>query len=93
MKNQIENMSYETRSTASSPVRKKIDIISEINELSCMLAVKELADLYDKKTCQLTNKNGDFLPEYQDRFNDLFDKYEAKLIELTGRSADEIFND
>lgn len=86
-------MNYETRSAASSPVRKKVDVISEINELSCLLAEKELAELYDKKTYQLTNKNGGFLPEYQNRFNDLFDKYETRLIELTGRSADEIFND
>lgn len=52
---------------------------------------KELIDKYGKLPEQLMTERGTYRSKYQDEFNKLYDKYEYRLIRLSGKNADELF--
>lgn len=68
---------------------KKEEIIDTIKQFACSLAEKELVDKYGK--LQLMTKGGTYRSKYQDEFDKLYDRYEYRLIRLSGKNADELF--
>lgn len=70
---------------------KKEEIIDTIKEFACSLAEKELVDKYGKLPEQLMTKYGTYRSKYQDEFDKLYDRYEYRLIRLSGKNADELF--
>ena len=70
---------------------EKEEIIDTIKQFACSLAEKELADQYGKLPEQLMTKGGTYHSKYQDEFNKLYDRYEDRLIRLSGKNVDELF--
>lgn len=70
---------------------KKEEIIDTIKQFACSLAEKELVDKYGKLPEQLMTKGGTYRIAYQDEFDKLYDRYEYRLIRLSGKNADELF--
>ena len=66
-------------------------MIDTIKQIACSLAEKELIDKYGKLPERLMTKRGTYRSKYQDEFNKLYDKYEDRLIRLSGKNADELF--
>lgn len=66
-------------------------MIDTIKQIACSLAEKELIDKYGKLSEQLMTERGTYRSKYQDEFNKLYDKYEYRLIRLSGKNADELF--
>lgn len=66
-------------------------MIDTIKQIACSLAEKELIDKYGKLPERLMTKRGTYRSKYQDEFNKLYDKYEYRLIRLSGKNADELF--
>ena len=70
---------------------KKEEIIDTIKQFACSLAEKELVDKYGKLPEQLMTKGGTYRSKYQDEYDKLYDRYEYRLIRLSGKNADELF--
>ena len=70
---------------------KKEEIIDTIKQFACSLAEKELVDKYGKLPEQLMTKGGTYRSKYQDEFDKLYDRYEYRLICLSGKNADDLF--
>lgn len=70
---------------------EKEEMIDTIKQIACSLAEKELIDKYGKLPERLMTKRGTYRSKYQDEFNKLYDKYEDRLIRLSGKNADELF--
>ena len=70
---------------------EKEEMIDTIKQIACSLAEKELIDKYGKLPERLMTKRGTYRSKYQDEFNKLYDKYEYRLIRLSGKNADELF--
>lgn len=70
---------------------KKEEIIDTIKQFACSLAEKELVDKYGKLPEQLMTKGGTYRSKFQDEFDKLYDRYEYRLICLSGKNADELF--
>jgi hypothetical protein len=66
-------------------------MINTIKQFACSLAEKGLIDKYGKLPEQLMTERGTYRSKYQDEFNKLYDKYEDRLIHLSGKNADELF--
>ena len=64
---------------------EKEEMIDTIKQFACSLAEKELADKYGKLPEQLMTKGGTYRSKYQDEFNKLYDRYEDRLIRLSGK--------
>ena len=67
---------------------KKEEIIDTIKQFACSLAEKELVDKYGKLPEQLMTKGGTYRSKYQDEFDKLYDRYEYRLIRLSGKRKD-----
>ena len=65
-------------------------MIDTIKQFACSLAEKELVDKYGKLPEQLMTKGGTYRSKYQDEFNKLYDRYEDRLIRLSGKNVDEL---
>ena len=70
---------------------EKEEMIDTIKQIACSLAEKELADKYGKLPEQLMTKGGTYRSKYQDEFNKSYDRYEDRLIRLSGKNVDELF--
>lgn len=70
---------------------EKEEMIDTIKQFACSLAEKGLTDKYGKLPEQLMTERGTYRSKYQDEFNKLYDKYEDRLIRLSGKNADELF--
>ena len=75
----------------SCNIMEKEEMIDTIKQIACSLAEKELIAKYGKLPEQLMTERGTYRSKYQDEFNKLYDKYEYRLIRLSGKNADELF--
>lgn len=60
----------------------KDTINSNIMEMACNLAEKEMVDGYGKLPEYFANQNGEYTDFYQDVFNPLYDKYYNRIADL-----------
>lgn len=58
---------------------------SEMMELACALAEKEMVDRYNRSAEAFMDESGEqYTEDFQDEFNPLYDKYYDKLAQLAG---------